>query len=206
MDYAAAYQLQKEVHERRVKGEVGDTLLLMEHPPTITVGKAGNIENILVPRQTLEQMGISLYFVDRGGDVTYHGPGQLVGYPIMNLRERGGDLKGYVHELEEVMILTLLDFSIEAARDPQHVGVWIGANKIGAIGLSVRQGVTMHGFALNVNPPMEHFFLINGCGFKDRRSVSMHQVLGFSPPMEEVAENLAFHFLDVLGIALSHLG
>jgi len=202
IDYGAAYRLQKEIHERRAKGEVGDTLLLLEHPPTITVGKAGSLENILVPRQTLERMGVSLYFVDRGGDVTYHGPGQLVGYPIVSLRERGGDLKRYVHDLEEVMILTLEDFSIEAVRDPQHVGVWIGSNKIGAIGLSVRQGVTMHGFALNVNPSMEHFSLIHPCGFKERRAVSMHEILGFSPPMEEVVDMLVFHFAYVFGFPL----
>jgi lipoate-protein ligase B len=199
IDYGKAYRLQKEIHQRRVEGTVGDTLLLLEHPPTITVGKAGNIENIIVPRPTLERMGISLYFVDRGGDVTYHGPGQLVGYPIMNLRERGGDLKRYVYELEEVMIRTLHDFSIHADRDPRHVGVWIGPNKIGAIGLSVRQGVTMHGFALNVNPRMEHFALIHACGLKKRRATSMEHILGFQPPLQEVTEKLLTHSSRVLG-------
>ena len=200
VDYGAAYRLQKEIHERRVEGAVGDTLLLLEHPPTITVGKAGNLENILVTPQTLEQMGVSLYFVDRGGDVTYHGPGQVVGYPILDLRERGGDLKRYVHALEEVMIRALQDFSVHAGRDPQHVGVWIGRNKIGAVGLSVRQGVTMHGFALNVNPCMEHFALIHACGLRDRKAVSMYEILGFSPPMEEVIERLVFQFSKVFGL------
>src|SRR5512136_541975 len=138
VEYGAAYKLQKKLHQKRVEGEIGDTLLLLEHPPTITVGKAGKLENILAPSETLEQRGISLYFVDRGGDVTYHGPGQLVGYPILDLSSRGADLKRYVRELEEVLIRTLEDFSIKASRDPQHVGVWIGQKKIASIGLSIR--------------------------------------------------------------------
>lgn len=201
IDYPAACRLQQRIHGQRVAGELKDTLLLLEHPPTITIGKGGRLENILVSAQTLFQMGISFYFSDRGGDVTYHGPGQLVGYPIIHLRERGGDLKQYVHELEEIVIRTLRDFTIHAGRDPEHPGVWIGLNKIGAVGLSVRKGVTMHGFALNVNPCMEHFSLIHGCGFTDRKAVSMHEILGSSPSVEEVAENLIHHFSQVFGMA-----
>ena len=200
VEYGAAYRLQKKIHEQRVAGEAGDTLLLLEHPPTITVGKAGRLENILVPRQALEQMGISLYFVDRGGDVTYHGPGQLVGYPILDLSSRGGDLKRYVHDLEEVLIRTLEDFSIGAGRDPQHVGVWIGHKKIASIGLSIREWVTMHGFALNVYPTLEHFSLINGCGLKNRKATSMEDILGFQPCMEEVTERLLVHFSEVFDL------
>jgi len=200
VEYGAAYRLQKKIHEQRVAGEAGDTLLLLEHPPTITVGKAGRLENILVPRQTLEQMGISLYFVDRGGDVTYHGPGQLVGYPILDLSSRGGDLKRYVRQLEEVLIRTLEDFSIKAGRDPKHVGVWIGQKKIASIGLSIREWVTMHGFALNVRTNLEHFSLIHPCGFKDRKTTSMQEVLGFQPSMEEVTERLLRHFSDVFDL------
>lgn len=204
VEYGAAYQLQKEIHRQRVEGEVGDTLLLLEHPPTITLGKAGKLENVLVPSETLEQMGISLYFVDRGGDVTYHGPGQLVGYPILDLSSRSADLKRYVRGLEEVLIRTLEDFSVKAVRDSQHVGVWIGQKKIAAIGLRIHHWVTMHGFALNVNPCMEHFSLINGCGFKDRKAVSMREILGFSPAMEEVEENMILHFSDILETAPFH--
>jgi lipoate-protein ligase B len=200
VEYGAAYQLQKKIHEQRVAGDIGDTLLLLEHPPAITVGKAGSIENILVPRETLNQMGISLYFVDRGGDVTYHGPGQLVGYPILDLSSRGGDLKRYVRDLEEVLIRTLEDFSIKAGRDPQHVGVWIGQKKIASIGLSIRQWVTMHGFALNVCNNLEHFSLIHPCGFKDRKTTSMQEVLGFQPSIEEVTERLLFLFSEVFDL------
>jgi lipoate-protein ligase B len=197
VEYGAAYQLQKKLHQQRVQGKVGDTLLLLEHPPTITVGKAGSIDNILVPRETLHQEGISLYFVDRGGDVTYHGPGQLVGYPILDLSSRGGDLKRYVRELEEVLIRTLEDFSIKAGRDPQHVGVWIDQKKIASIGLSIREWVTMHGFALNVAPALEHISLIHGCGLKEREATSMEDVLGVSPSLERVTESLLQHFSEV---------
>jgi lipoate-protein ligase B len=180
-----------------VEGEIGDTLLLLEHPPTITVGKAGSIENILVPLETLHQMGVSLYFVDRGGDVTYHGPGQLVGYPILDLSSRGGDLKRYVRDLEEVLIRALGDFSIKASRDPNHVGAWIGQKKIASIGLSIRDWVTMHGFALNVCTDLEGFSLIHACGFKDRETASMQELLAFQPSMEQVTESLLQHFYEV---------
>lgn len=197
VEYGAAYQLQKKLHQQRVAGEVEDTLLLLEHPPTLTVGKAGRVENILVPRETLHQMGMSLYFVDRGGDVTYHGPGQLVGYPILDLSSRGGDLKRYVRELEEVLIQTLEDFTIKAGRDAQHVGVWIDQKKIASIGLSIRDWVTMHGFALNIYPMLQHFSLIHGCGLKDRKATSMEDVLGVPPSFEQVTERLLQHFSEV---------
>jgi len=197
VEYGAAYRLQKKLHQQRVRGEVEDTLLLLEHPPTITVGKAGRVENILVPRERLNQMGISLYFVDRGGDVTYHGPGQLVGYTILDLSSRGGDLKRYVRDLEEVLIRTLEDFSIKADRDHQYVGVWIGQKKIASIGLSIRDWVTMHGFALNVCTDPEGFSLIHACGFKDRKTASMQELLAFQPPMDQVIERLLGHFYEV---------
>lgn len=200
VEYGAAYQLQKKIHQKRVEGEIGDTLLLLEHPPTITVGKTGRLENILVPSETLEQMGLSLYFVDRGGDVAYHGPGQLVGYPILDLSSRGGDLKRYVRDLEEVLIRTLEEFSIKACRDLLHVGVWVNQKKIGAIGLTIRKEVTMHGFALNVCTNLEHFSLIHPCGFKDRKTTSMQEVLGFQPSMEEVTERLLCHFSEVFDL------
>jgi lipoate-protein ligase B len=197
MEYGAAYQLQKKHHQQRVAGEVEDTLLLLEHPPTITVGKAGSTENILVPPERLDQMGISLYFVDRGGDVTYHGPGQLVGYPILDLSSRGGDLKRYVRDLEEVLIRTLDDFSIKAGRDPRHVGVWVGQKKIASIGLSIRDWVTMHGFALNVSTNLEGFSLIHACGVKDRKTVSMKGLLASQPSMEQLTVRLLQHFSEV---------
>ncbi|MCU0597194.1 MAG: lipoyl(octanoyl) transferase LipB [Desulfobacterota bacterium] len=197
VEYGTALQLQKKLHQQRVKGEIGDTLLLLEHPPVITVGKGGSIDNILVPRETLHQKGIALYFTDRGGDVTYHGPGQLVGYPILDLSSRGGDLKHYVRDLEEVLIRTLEDFSIHAGRDPHHVGVWIGDRKIAAIGLSIKDWVTMHGFALNVSTDLEGFSVIHACGFKDRTTTSMQELLVYQPPMDQVIDRLLGHFSEI---------
>jgi lipoate-protein ligase B len=197
VEYGAAYLLQKKLHQQRVEGAIGDTLLLLEHLPTITVGKAGSIDNILVSREKLHEKGISLYFVDRGGDVTYHGPGQLVGYPILDLSSRGGDLKQYVRDLEEVLIRTLMDFSINAGRDPHHVGVWIGDKKIAAIGLNIKDWVTMHGFALNVSTDLEGFSLIHACGFKDRKTASMGEILAFRPSIDQVTERLLLHFSEV---------
>jgi lipoate-protein ligase B len=199
VEYGEAYRLQKKLHRQRLKGDIPDTLLLLEHPPTVTIGRSGSLENILVSREQLIQEGISLFFIGRGGDVTYHGPGQLVGYPIMDLSRRGKDIHRYVHALEEVLLRTLKDFSISATRDEGHAGVWVGKEEVAAIGLSIRRWVTMHGFALNVNPNLTHFSFINPCGFSDRKATSMSQILGREVDMEEVAKRLVAHFSDVFG-------
>jgi lipoate-protein ligase B len=199
VEYGEAYRLQKKLHRQRLKGDIPDTLLLLEHPPTVTIGRSGSLENILVSREQLIQEGISLFFIGRGGDVTYHGPGQLVGYPIMDLSRRGKDIHRYVHALEEVLLRTLKDFSIFANRDDSHAGVWVDEEEVAAIGLSIRRWVTMHGFALNVNPNLTHFSFINPCGFSDRKATSMSQILGREVDMEEVAKRLVAHFSDVFG-------
>ena len=169
----------------------------MEHPPTITIGKSGTLDNILVSGDKLSQQGISLFFIDRGGDVTYHGPGQLVGYPIVDLKQREKDLHCYIKNLEEVILRTLKDFSINGDRDERHPGVWINEEEIAAIGLSVRKWVSMHGFALNINTDLEHFSFINPCGFSNRRATSMSKILGRDVPMEEVTKSLISHFYNV---------
>jgi lipoate-protein ligase B len=197
MDYQEAYELQRTLHRQRVEGKISDVLLLLEHPPTITVGKSGSLDNVLVTREQLVQQGISLFFIDRGGDVTYHGPGQLVGYPIVDLRQREKDLHCYVRNLEEVILRTLKDFSIDGERDESHPGVWVNGEEIATIGLSVRRGVSMHGFALNINIDLEHFSFINPCGFSDRGATSMSKILGTDVPLEEVTKSLIYHFCDV---------
>ena len=199
-DYSEAWELQRKLHRQRVEGKISDVLLLLEHPPTLTIGKSGTLDNVLISRERLAQQGLSLFFIDRGGDVTYHGPGQLVGYPILDLRERGKDLHQYVHNLEEVILRTLRMFSIEAGRDESHPGVWADREEIAAIGLSVRRWVTMHGFALNVNTNLDHFTCINPCGFSDRRATSMSKILGRTISMEAVTVQLKFHFCHVFGI------
>jgi lipoate-protein ligase B len=197
IDYDEAYQLQKRLHHKRICGEIPDVLLLLEHPPTLTVGKSGSVDNVLVSKEELARKGIPLFFIGRGGDVTYHGPGQLVTYPIIGLAQRGRDIRGFVRNLEEVIIRTLEDFSISSARDESHPGVWVGKEEIAAIGLSVRRWVSMHGIALNVNTNLEHFSFINPCGFSDRKATSMHKVLGYEVAMDAVTERLIARFSDV---------
>ena len=196
-EYQDAYKLQRTLQHQRVEGKISDVLLLLEHPPTITVGKSGSLDNVLVSREQLVKQGISLFFIDRGGDVTYHGPGQLVGYPIVDLRQREKDLHCYVRNLEEVILRTLNDFSIDGERDESHPGVWVNGEEIASIGLSVRKWVSMHGFALNINVDLQRFSLINPCGFSDRGATSMSKILGTDVPIEEVTKSLISHFCDV---------
>ena len=195
--YSEAYRLQTALVRRRLDGEITNTLLLLEHPPAVTVGKFGRLENVLASQAQLEEEGVSLFFTDRGGDVTYHGPGQLVGYPILDLRKGGRDIRRYIHDLEEVLIRTLNDFSLKAYRDESHPGVWINNEEIAAIGLSIKRWITMHGFALNVNPELKHFSLIKPCGLSDRKATSISSILSREIPMEEVIDRLITHFSSV---------
>jgi len=197
--YREAYQLQTDLLAQRLNGNAKDALLILEHPPTITIGKSGRPENILASQAELAEKGISVFFVDRGGDVTYHGPGQLVGYPIIDLKNRGRDLHQYVHNLEEALIGTLKDFGIRACRDRFHRGVWVENKEIAAIGLRVKKWVTMHGFALNIDADLGPFSLINPCGFSDRGATSMAAVLAQEIPMATVAERLLVRFSEVFG-------
>lgn len=195
--YSQAYHLQWELLRQRVNDEITDTLLLLEHPPTITIGKSGKLENVLASQAQLVTEGVSLFFADRGGDVTYHGPGQLVAYPIIDLRQRGRDAHQYVRDLEEVIIRTLNDFGIKGRRDRNHAGVWVRGKEVAAIGLRISRWVSMHGFALNVNTELEHFSLINPCGFSDRKATSISKLLSQDILMETVTEGLLAHFSQV---------
>jgi len=200
--YDDAYHLQQKLLYERLNNRIEDTLLLLEHPPTITVGKSGKLENVLASPAQLAEEGVSLVFTDRGGDVTYHGPGQIVGYPIFDLRERGRDAHQYLHNLEEVLIRTLNDFAISSSRDSGHAGVWVKDEEIAAIGLSIRKWVAMHGFALNVNTDLARFSLINPCGFTNRKATSMAHLLGQEIPMEAVRERLLAHFSKIFDVQL----
>ena len=196
-EYSDALRLQRDVHRRVVEGRAEDTLLLLEHPPTITVGKSGSLDNILVSEDKLAERNISLLFTDRGGDVTYHGPGQLVAYPVINLKKRGMNAHRYVHDLEEVVIRTLSDFSIESYRDETHAGIWVENHEIGAIGINLRRWVTTHGIALNVNIDLAPFSLINPCGFTDRKATSIAEILAREMPISEVTEKFLTRFTEV---------
>jgi lipoate-protein ligase B len=200
--YDDAYHLQQKLLYQRLDDQIEDTLLLLEHPPVITIGKSGKLENVLASPAQLAKEGVSLVFVDRGGDVTYHGPGQIVGYPIFDLRERGRDAHQYLHNLEEVLIRTLNDFSIKSSRDSSHAGVWVRDEEIAAIGLSIRKWISMHGFALNVNTDLAPFSLINPCGFDNRKATSLAKLLGQEIPMETVTERLLAHFAEVFDAQL----
>ena len=202
IEYREAYELQKELLEKRVNGQIADTLLLLEHLPTITVGKAGKLENVLVSQTELASAGVSLILTDRGGDVTYHGPGQIVGYPILDLRERNRDVHRYVHHLEEMLIRTLADYSIKSERDPSHAGVWVNDEEIAALGLRIHKWITMHGFALNVNTDLNHFSLINPCGFTNKTATSMARLLGYQLSTGEVTRRLLSYFADVFEVQL----
>lgn len=202
-EFGEAYKIQEGLLAYKLKGESTDVLLLLQHPPTITIGKSGKLENLLVTREELAKQGISLFFTDRGGDITYHGPGQLVVYPIVDLRKRGKDIHRYVHDLEEVVIQTLADLSIEGGRDERNIGVWVENDKIAAIGVSVRRWVTMHGLALNVSTNLAHFSLINPCGIADKGVTSISKLLGRDLSLDVVSERLLAHFSEIFNVNIA---
>jgi lipoic acid synthetase len=179
IDYEDACKLQQQVAAARARGGIGDALLVMQHPPVITVGRGGGGKDILAPASLLRQMGVRVVSTDRGGRATYHGPGQLVAYPILRIPD--DDLHGYVRRLEEVVIRVLSGYGLAAGRVAEHPGVWISGNKIAAVGIAMRDGVTRHGLALNVAPQMAHFDLLVPCGIVDRGVTSMERELGQAP-------------------------
>ena len=194
VEYGAAYALQRHLAAERDADRVPDVLLLVEHPPVITLGRRGSRDHIYADDAWLAREGIAVHQTNRGGLVTYHGPGQIVGYPISRLRELAGDAPTYVHKLEETIIRALADFGIAAEREPRNRGVFARGGKIAAIGVAVTHGVTMHGFALNVRPNLAHFELINPCGLADRGVTSIERLLGSTIDPIDAARALTFHF------------
>jgi lipoate-protein ligase B len=185
MPYADAWALQRALVAARQVDRIEDVILLIEHPPVITIGRGGRAANILVSRDALAHRGFDVYEIERGGDVTYHGPGQLVGYPILNLRALDEDVVRYVRLLETALIGALERFGIAGARLRGYPGVWVGDAKIGAIGVAIKRKVTMHGFALNVAPDLDHFRVINPCGL-GKAVTSMACLLGRPVALAEV--------------------
>ncbi|CUH94758.1 hypothetical protein P22_0824 [Propionispora sp. 2/2-37] len=199
--YVQAWQFQEAYVKARRQGKIEeDALVLLEHPPVITIGRNGVDGHILVDSVTLNEKQCEVYHVDRGGDVTYHGPGQLVGYPLLDLRQHGRDVHAYVNNLEEVIIRTLADFGIVAGRDEKYTGVWVGNEKICAIGIGARNWLSFHGFALNVNTDLSYFSLITPCGIAGRGVTSMEKFLGTIPEMEEIRSKITAHFAAVFQI------
>ncbi len=195
IDYASALQLQQQLAADRKQGLVPDQLLLLEHPHVITMGRNGHLENLLANDDILSRAGIGFYPTDRGGDVTYHGPGQLVGYPILDLRDWKRDVGAYVRAVEETIITTLAEYGIQAGRIPKLTGVWVGDRKIAAIGVHLSRWVTSHGFALNVSTDLSYFQYIVPCGLT--RPVTSMAALGVRASLDEVGAKLAVHFARI---------
>lgn len=205
--YRETWDLQKEIFDRRLSGDIGDVLLLCEHPNTYTVGKNGVdhvSRHLRMNREQLEQYGIGVYEIDRGGDITYHGPGQLVGYPILNLNDHYRDVHRYLRDLEETIIRTLADFGIEGLRIKDITGVWIngprGPEKICAIGVKVTRWITMHGFAFNVNTNLDFFGGIVPCGITDKGVTSLQALAGHPKDMPGVKARLIGHFAEIFNL------
>ena len=196
--YAEALALQDELVEQRLAEQIPDTLLLLEHPPTITLGRRGTRADIYASDQLLASNNIAIHQATRGGLVTYHGPGQLVGYPIVNVRARKLTIPCYVRALENAIIASLADLGIHATLNEDHVGVWTARGKIAAIGVAQRHGVTLHGFAVNLQPNLSHFDLINPCGLQDLGVTSAKAMLGHEVDITLVKQSVARNLRDSL--------
>jgi lipoyl(octanoyl) transferase len=201
VEYPKAWSQQRTLWLARLDGDCGDSLMLLEHPPTYTLGRRAIEKDLVYDEIERTVRGISLFKVDRGGRATYHGPGQLVGYPIMSLGERY-DVLSYLRRLEEALIRTAADLGVEAHRDEGHTGVWVGGNKIGAIGVKITRGITMHGFAFNVCTDLSMFEGIVPCGLNDRWVTSVEAETGIRHSIKEVAELAARHLSAIFGRAL----
>ncbi|HYP13866.1 MAG TPA: lipoyl(octanoyl) transferase LipB [Bryobacteraceae bacterium] len=198
MNYTEALEVQRKFVDQRKQGLIPNQLLFVEHPHVITMGRNGHLENLLADRNILERTGISFHETNRGGDVTYHGPGQIVGYPIFDLREWKRDVVAYIRSIEQVVIDTLAEFAIPAERDPQATGAWVGGAKVCAIGVHISRWVTSHGFALNLDTDLQYFQYIVPCGLT--RPVSSMRALGCKASRAEVEHTLARHFAAIFGL------
>jgi lipoyl(octanoyl) transferase len=195
IDYASALEWQTRLVSERKQGLISDQLLLLEHPHVITLGRNGRMDNLLADEHALASAGISFFPTDRGGDITYHGPGQLVGYPILDLREWKRDVVAYVRAVEQVIIDTLADYGIAAGRVPKLTGVWVDGRKIAAIGVHISRWVTSHGFALNVATDLNYFHYIVPCGLT--KPVTSMAALGVRASLDKVSRSLAGHFARI---------
>jgi len=197
IDYQKAWDLQHLFWSKRVAGELPDLLLFLEHPHVITLGRRGNRSHLLASQEVLERMRIPIFHVERGGDVTYHGPGQMVVYPIFDLKEYGYRLIRYIGQLEEVILRVLGDFGIQGRRDPVNRGVWVDGEKIASVGVTIKRWVSFHGFSLNYETDLKYFELINPCGLEGKKMTSMAKILGTRISREDLVKRIAFHFKQV---------
>jgi len=206
MPYAYALALQRSLVEERRAGRIDDTLLLVEHPHVLTLGVRGDggRSHILVTPEALASRGVEVHETGRGGDITYHGPGQIVGYPIIDLKPDRCDVHRYVRDLEEVLIRTAAGYGLVGERVEGLTGVWVGREKLAAIGVRIARWITSHGFAFNVGTDLEYFDLIVPCGIADRGVTSLERLLGRTVDRQEVEEQIVANFSQVFGY--EHLG
>ena len=202
-EYREAWKLQQAVVNAKKEGLLlNDVILVLEHPPVYTLGRRGGIENLCVPRTMLEEKGIDVVQIERGGDITYHGPGQLIAYPLLDIRRARLSVTDLVSSLEEIMIKTAGVFGIEAGRNPLNRGIWIEKAKLGSIGIAVRKDITFHGMALNINLDLTHFSWINPCGLKDVGMTSLKEAVGKTIDMQTARHTIKENMQTVLGFEL----
>lgn len=204
MAYGEALELQRSLARQRIEGALGrDLLLLVEHPPVITLGRGSRAEHLPTPPECLQARGVELFEIERGGDVTFHGPGQLVGYPILDLTGHRRDLHWFLRQLEEVLMVTLRELGVPAERSPGLTGVWTAGRKIASIGIHVKQWVTWHGFALNVSTDLSYFDLIVPCGIPNVTMTSVQRELAERAPRDlwgRALDNVVLGFAEVFGL------
>ena len=203
--YGQAYVLQKRAVQELQAGTGEELFFLLEHPHVVTLGRNASGDALLADRTTLRDKGIEIAETDRGGDVTYHGPGQLVGYPVVALEPGRRDIRRYVNDLEEVLILTLADFGIRGERHPVHRGVWTGGRKIASVGIRISRWVTCHGFALNVSTDLSYYSVMIPCGIQGCEMTSMTRELNKDPGMKNIKKAVVGRFSDVYGRFLGSL-
>ncbi|MGO9376080.1 MAG: lipoyl(octanoyl) transferase LipB [Syntrophobacteraceae bacterium] len=204
LGYGDAWKLQSRIVEAKKSGSIdSDIFILLEHPPVFTLGRRGGRDNLTVSESFLEKSGIPVFHVERGGNITFHGPGQLVGYPIVDLHAARLGVTEFVERLEEVMIRTAARWGVPARRDPRNRGVWVGNSKLGSIGIAVRRGITFHGFAFNVNVSLEPFSWINPCGLKGIGVTSLELELSRSLPLSDVRAAVKSNVESVFGVELA---
>lgn len=199
--YEVALKLQQGLMQARAEDKIGDVLLLLQHPPVFTIGRFRGGENIIVPQKTLAREGIVVFHTNRGGGITYHSPGQLVGYPIVNLKENGVGVREYVWKLESAIIKSLLALGIQGHRLAGYPGVWAGERKVCSIGIHVSQHITTHGFALNVSNDLQYFKYIRPCGLAGEVMTSVSELLGQRVEMKTVIGELLTSFLEIFGLS-----
>ena len=207
IEYDKAWDLQKEMVAERVENpELGDEILLLEHPATYTLGRSGKLDHLLLSEEEWQEQGFTVRWVDRGGDITYHGPGQLIAYPIVDLEAARLNVDHYVELLEEIMIRTAREFDVDTQRNPLNRGIWMGNNKMGSIGIAIRKGVSFHGLALNVNLSLEPFTWINPCVLNQVGMTSIQKESKRDVSMQDARQAFINHFATVFEVGLVDAG